>query len=69
MRVELICTYRKYRRQQQLGGAIIKNNVILTCMTIIDPTMGWFEIIKVLKFDLDEITGGNDEYIDDLSTR
>ena len=25
---------------------------------------GWFEIFKVITFDLDEVTGRNDEYID-----
>ena len=52
-----------------MGGAIIKNNVILTCMTMIDPTTGWFEIFKVPTYDLDEVTGGNAEYIDKSSTR
>ena len=38
-------------------------------MTMIDPAMGWFEITKVLTFDLDEVMGGNDEYIDKSSSR
>ena len=29
-------------------------------MTMIEPTTGLFEIIKVPTFDLDEVTGGND---------
>ena len=33
-------------------------------MKIIDPAMGWFEIVEVTMYDLDEVTGGNDEYID-----
>ena len=33
-------------------------------MTMIDPAKGWFEITKVPMFDLNEVTVGNDEYID-----
>ena len=33
-------------------------------MTMIDTVMGWFEIFKLPTFDLNEVTGGNDEYID-----
>ena len=33
-------------------------------MMMIDPTTGWFEIVEIPKFGLDEVTGGNDEYID-----
>ena len=67
--VDLIVTYSKSIRQYQTGGAIIKNNVSLTCMSIIGPDTGWFEISKVLTYDLDEVTGGNDEYIDKSSDR
>ena len=31
---------------------------------MIDPATGWFEIIEVMMFDLDEVTGSNDDYID-----
>ena len=33
-------------------------------MTMIDQATGWFEIIKIPKFDLEKVTIGNDEYID-----
>ena len=36
---------------------------------MITPEMGWFEIIEVLTFDLDEVMGVNDEYIDKSATR
>ena len=39
----------------------------LTCMTIIDPVIGWFEVVEIPTFDLDEATAGNDEYIDKSS--
>ena len=38
-------------------------------MLMSDPTKGWFEIVEVLKFELNEVMGGNDEYIDKSSDR
>ena len=46
--VDLIGQYSNSIRQNHLGGAIISNNVSLTCMVIIDPNTGWFEIIEIL---------------------
>ena len=67
--VELIGPYSKSISQQNPGGAIIKNNVILVCMTMIEPSKGWFKIVKVPTYGLDEVTGGNDDYIDKPSPR
>ena len=33
-------------------------------MRMIYPAIGWFKIVKILTFDLGEVTAGNDEYID-----
>ena len=33
-------------------------------MKMIDPSTGWYEIVVVPTYDLNEVTGGNDEYID-----
>ena len=63
--VELIGPYSKSIRQHHPGGAIIKNNFSITCMTMIKPTMGWFEIVKILTYNLDEVAGDNYEYIDE----
>ena len=38
-------------------------------MTMIYPAKGWFENFEVPTVDLDEVTGGNDEYIDKSSDR
>ena len=38
-------------------------------MTMIGPAMGWFEIVEVPTFDLDEVTSGNYDYIDNSSER
>ena len=64
MHVDLIGMYIKFIKQQNLGDAIIKNNVSLTCMKMIEPTTGWFEIVEVTTFALDEVMVSNDEYID-----
>ena len=67
--VDLIGPYTKSRRPDQPGGAIIRNNVSLTFMTMTDPATGWFEIFEIPTCNLDEVTGGNDEYIDKSSDR
>ena len=67
--VELIGPYSKSIRKHQPVGAIIKDNFSLTCMTKIDPTTGWFEIVKIPTYNLDEVTGGNYEYIYKTSAR
>ena len=61
MYVDLINPYRKYIIQQHLGGTFIKNNGSITCMTMTDPATGWFEIVEVPKFNLDEVTRVNYE--------
>ena len=59
--VDLIGSYRNYLRHHHPGGTIIWNNISMTCMTIIDPTTGWFKIFEIPTFNLDEVTGCNDE--------
>ena len=61
--IDLIDQYGKSIRQQHPCGTIIRNNSILTCMTMIDLVTGWFEIFEMPTFDLDELLLGNDEYI------
>ena len=64
MHVDLIGPNSKSIIKHQQGGSIIKNNCSLACMKMIDRATSWFEIIKVPTYDLDEVTGGNDEYSD-----
>ena len=59
--IDLIGPYRKSIRQQQPGGKVIINNTSLTCMKIIDPTTGWFKIVKIPMSDLEEVALGNDK--------
>ena len=53
--------YSNSIRQQHPSGAIIWKNSSLDCMTMINPATGWFNIVKIPTFDLDEVTEGNDE--------
>ena len=69
MHLDLIGPYIRSKIQHQPGGAIIKNNVSLTCMTMVDPATSSFKTVKVPMFDLNEVTGGNDDYIDKLSSK
>ena len=62
--VDLIGPYSKYIRKQQPCGTIIRKNDSLTCMTMIDPATGWINIFEIPTFDLEEVTLGNNEYID-----
>ena len=38
-------------------------------MTMIDPAIGWFDIVEITTFALEEVKLGNDEYIDKSSAR
>ena len=38
-------------------------------MKMTDPETGWLEIIEIPTYNLDEVKGGNDEYIYTSSSR
>ena len=67
--IYLIITYAKSIRQHHPGGLMIKKDMSLTCMKIIDPTTGWFKIFKVPCFDPDKVSRGNSEYMEKYATR
>ena len=67
--VGLIGLYSKSTIQQDPGGTIINNNVILVCMAMIEPVTGWFKMVEVSTYGVIEVTGSNDEYIDKSYTR
>ena len=52
-----------------MDGAIIRDNVNMNCVNMINPSTGWFDIVEILTYDLNELTAGNDEYIDKSSAR
>ena len=61
--IYLIGTYSKYIIQQHSCGSVVWKNVSLTWMRMIDPATGRIKNFEIPMFDLDEVTGGNDEYI------
>ena len=65
----LIGPYGNSIRQQQPGGAVVKNNISLPCIMMIDSATVWFEIVEIPTYDLNEVTVSNDEYIDKSSDR
>jgi hypothetical protein len=67
--IDLIGPYTKTVKQHQPGNNIKEVDLFLTCMTMIDPSTGWFEIVQVPYYDLDEIKMDNREYIDKTSAR
>ena len=67
--VDLMGPYRNYIRKQQPGDTIISNNDSMTCIMMINPAIGWFEIVDISTYNLNEVTSGNDEYIDKSSSR
>ena len=67
--IDLIGPYSNSTRQHKTYGMIINKDVRFTCMKMIDPATGWFEIFEVPCFDLNEVARGNSEYIYKLSAR
>ena len=47
----------------------MSNYFSLTCMMMIDPATGCFDIGEIPAHDLNEVTGGNHEYLDKSSAR
>ena len=45
--LEMTVPYSKSIRQQQTGGNILRKEIRITCMRILDPTTGWSEIFQV----------------------
>ena len=68
MNIDLLGPYSKPIRQQHLGRAIINKYLRLTCMTIIYPATGWFEIVEAPWLYLTEVARVNNEYREKLSS-
>ena len=69
MHENLICMYVDTIRQHQIGAAIIPNKLSLACITMINPTTGWFKIVQLPCFDIEEITAKNNKYTDKSYSR
>lgn len=67
--VDLIGPYTVHINQRLPDGKLSRKEVQLTCMTMIDPATGWFEIAEVPSFNIDDVRKGNTQYIDKTSAR
>ena len=55
MHTGLIGPYSIAVKQTQPGGKIKEVELQLTAMTIVDPVMGWFEIVEVPYYNIEDI--------------
>ena len=69
MHINLIGPYSDSIRKHYPGGLIIKKDVILTCMIMINPATGWFKLSEVPCFDLNEVAIVNNEPLEKYSER
>ena len=67
--INLVGPYTKSKIKHHPGGAITKKYLILDYIAMIDPATGWFKIIKVPWFDINEAARGNIEHVDKLPAR
>ena len=58
--IDLIGPYIKSIIKQQPGNAIIRKNSSMTCMAMIVPATGWFEIVEIPTFNFNDLMSGND---------
>ena len=66
---DLIGPYSITAKHTQPGGEIKEVELQLTAMTMVDPSMGWFEIVEVLYYNIEDIVNDKDNYIDKSSAR
>ena len=67
---DLVGPYSITAKQQQVDNTIKEVELQLTCMTIIDPATGWFEIIEVPNYIIEELnTKSTQDKIDKTSAR
>ena len=52
---DLIGPYSITAKQFHTDGSIVERELSLTCMTMIDPITGWFEIVEVPSYIVDDI--------------
>ena len=67
--VDLIGPYSIMAKQDQPDGSLQAKTLQLTCMTMLDLVSGWFEIIEVPRFIVDDIKNTDKDFIDKSSAR
>ena len=66
---DLIGPYSITAKQTQPGGDIKEVELRLTAMTMVDPATGWFEIVEVPYYNVEDVVNNKDNYIDKSSAR
>ena len=69
MHIDLIGPYSITVKQSQPEVKIREIELELTVMTMVDPVTGWFEIIEVPYYSIDDVKNNKDNYIDKSSSR
>ena len=69
MYTDLIEPYSITEKQTQPGGKIKEIELQLTAMTMVDPAMGWFEMVEVPYYNIEDIVNDKDNYINKSSAR
>lgn len=67
--IDLIGPYSVTAKQIQPGGTIKEVELKLTCMTMVDPATGWFEIAEVPYYSIEDVKKDENQYIDKSSAR
>ena len=67
--IDLVGPYTLTAKQSVPGGTTIEKDLHLTCMTMIDPVTGWFEIVEVPYYNIDDIKSKGQQSIDKTSAR
>jgi transposase InsO family protein len=67
--IDLIGPYSITAKQSQTEGKIKEIELELTAMTMVDPASGWFEIIEVPYYNIDDVKNNENNYIDKSSAR
>ena len=66
---DLIGPYSITAKQIQPGGDIKEIELKLTAMTMVDPATGWFEIVEVPYYSIEDVINNENAYIDKSSAR
>jgi hypothetical protein len=67
--IDLIGPYTITVKQTQPGGEIKEIELKLTAMTMVDPATGWFEIVEVPYYSIEDVKKDEQNYIDKSSAR
>lgn len=67
--IDLIGPYTITAKQMQPEGEIKEIELKLTAMTMVDPATGWFEIVEVPYYSIEDVKKDENNYIDKSSAR